>query len=165
MVTTSPGEFRTVMGHFATGVTVISAADGDTVHAATVCAVTPVTLEPPTVLVCVNRTSDTESAIRASDRFAINMLSTAQQHVADACARKGVGKLDGLTFETGAGGTPVLAATLAHLECSVLDAQVIGTHSVFLAAVAQTRTGAGDPLTVFRGRYGTLTTAAEGPTA
>lgn len=154
----SANEFRSAMGHFATGVTVISAAHGDTVHAATVCAVTPVTLEPPSVLVCVSRSSDTETAIRGSDRFVINMLTTAQQHIADACAGKGEDKLHGVPFEPGAGGTPVLAGALAHLECSVIDTQVIGTHSLFLGTVERTRVGDGDPLTVFRGRYGTLAT-------
>jgi flavin reductase (DIM6/NTAB) family NADH-FMN oxidoreductase RutF len=158
----SAREFRAAMGHFATGVTVISAARRETVHAATVCAVTPVTLDPPSVLVCVNRSSDTETAIRASDRFAINMLTTAQQHIADACARKGEEKLRDVPFETAPGGIPMIAGALAHLECTVIDAQVIGTHTVFIGSVDRAATGDGAPLTVFRGRYGMLAAAPEG---
>jgi flavin reductase (DIM6/NTAB) family NADH-FMN oxidoreductase RutF len=148
------------MGHFTSGVTVISAAHGDAVRAATVCAITPVTLEPPSVLICINRTSDTETAIRASEHFAINVLTTGQQPVAEACARKGEDKLRDVLFEQGPGGTPVLTGALAHLECSVIDAQVIGTHTVFIGTVDRAATGDGDPLTVFRGRYGVLAAAA-----
>lgn len=154
-------EFRAAMGHFATGVTVISAAHDGAVHAATVCAVTPVTLEPPSVLVCLNRTSDTESAIRASGHFVINVLTAKQIAVADACAGKGGDKLRGIGFEYDPGGAPVVADALAHLSCAVTDTQEIGTHSLFLGGVERTDTNDGDPLTVFRGRYGRLTGSLE----
>jgi flavin reductase (DIM6/NTAB) family NADH-FMN oxidoreductase RutF len=154
-------EFRGVMGRFTTGVTVISAPDGGVVRAATVCAVAPVTLEPPTVLVCVNRSSDTESAIRVSGRFAVNVLTTEQREIADACARKGDDKLVGVPFAAGPDGTPVVPGALAHLACRVTEAREVGTHSVFLGVVEATATGPGSPLTVFRGGYGTPTAPPE----
>jgi flavin reductase (DIM6/NTAB) family NADH-FMN oxidoreductase RutF len=82
---------RAALGHFATGVTVVTAAGGDTHHGTTANAVSSVSLDPPLLLVCLRDESLTLSAMRESGRFAVNVLHADQEHLARRFARRGAG--------------------------------------------------------------------------
>jgi len=148
--------FREVIGHFATGVTVITARSDGRAHGTTASAVCSVSLEPPSLLVCMNRSSATGAAIDRSGRFAVNVLTEAQADVAARFARQG-GDFEGLVVEAGARGVPLLAEALAVIECRVVERARGGTHTVFIAAAerAEAREG-GAPLAYFRGEFGRL---------
>jgi len=148
--------FREVIGHFASGVTVVTARDGDRAHGTTASAVCSLSLEPPMLLVCMNRASATGAAIDRGGRFAVNILSAEQAPLAVRFARPG-GDFAGLAVETGAGGEPLLAEALAAIECRVVERAAGGTHQVFIAAAerAEARPGAA-PLAYFRGEFGRL---------
>ena len=155
MAQTGKETFRHVIGHFASGVTVLTTRNADDDFGATASAVSSLSLEPPMLLVCLNTRSSTQVAIHASGRFGVNILDENQGIVAERFAfPRGTDKFAGLTVERGDGDVPLLADALAYCECRVTESVVAGTHRVFLADVTQAVAREGSPLTYFRGRFG-----------
>jgi flavin reductase (DIM6/NTAB) family NADH-FMN oxidoreductase RutF/DNA-binding GntR family transcriptional regulator len=148
--------FREVIGHFATGVTVVTAADGERWFGTTASAVSSLSLEPPMLLTCMNRESTTGGAVDRVGVFAINILAEDQDDLARRFARKGEGKFAGVPSTLGTHGEPLLDGALAHLECRVTERVAGGTHVVFLAEVERALAGTGTPLAYFRGKFGRL---------
>lgn len=154
-----PTVFRHVIGHFASGVTVVTAAEGGRRYGMTASAVTSLSLEPPMLLVCLNHRTHTQAVVSRTNRFAVNILGEEHGMVAERFAlptddtRDG-DKFAGLTVATGRLGAPLLANALARLECRVTQAVTGGSHRVFLAEVVHAEAGDGAPLTYYRGRFG-----------
>jgi flavin reductase (DIM6/NTAB) family NADH-FMN oxidoreductase RutF len=158
----TPEEFRDVIGRFASGVTVISTVDGGEAFATTASAVSSVCLEPPTLLVCMNRASTTGQAIARSRAFAVNVLAEHQHELAGHFATKDPDKFARVEARTSTHGQPLLPEALAHIECRVVDELVAGTHVVFLGRVVALAAEEGMPLAYFRGRFGRLALDGEG---
>lgn len=152
----SSEEFREVIGHFASGVTVITAVSGDQRAGTTASAVCSLSMDPPMVLVCMNRSSETGMIIDRSRSFAINILCEDQEELASHFARKAPDKFASVAATTGDFGQPLLDAALAHLECAVTECVTAGTHTVFLAEVRSATAHPGTPLAYFRGKFGRL---------
>ena len=152
----APEEFRDVIGHFASGVTVITALHEGSPYGTTASAVSSLSLEPPMLLVCMNKQSSTGQAINAARHFAVNILSEDQPDAAMRFARKGAEKFKDTGIVEGERGDPLLADALATLECRVAEAVTGGTHWVFLAEVDRAFARAGSPLAYFRGQFGRL---------
>jgi flavin reductase (DIM6/NTAB) family NADH-FMN oxidoreductase RutF len=152
----SPDAFRSVISHFASGVTVITTARDRAWYGTTASAVTSLSLEPPMILVCLNRSSSTGRSVRASRRFAVNILSEDQEHLAERFARKGSDKFDGVEARTAPSGLPLLERAVAHLECRVTEEVAAATHDVLLAEVTASSAAGGAPLAYYRGRFGRL---------
>ncbi len=151
-----PEEFREVIGHFATGVTVIAAVDGDELFGTTASAVTSLSLEPPMLLVCMNRQSSTGACVSRVGRFAVNILNEHQGDLAQRFATKAPDKFQGVEVVTGRYGEPLLAQALAHVECRVVEEVSGGSHCVFIAEVHRASAGTGTPLAYYRGQFGRL---------
>jgi len=152
--------FRDVIGRFASGVTVITTTVDDVPFGTTASAVSSLSMEPPMVLICLNKTSETQGAVLKAGAFCVNILAEGQQDLAYQFAGKG-DKFAGTGFDSGIAGIPVLRGTLAHLECRVVETVTGGTHTVFLAHVANAAGHEGTPLTYFRGRFGRLESVSE----
>ena len=152
----APEEFRDIIGHFASGVTVVTALHDDTPYGTTASAVSSLSLEPPMLLVCLNRQSSTGRAIGAARRFAVNILGEDQPDAAMRFARKGPDKFKDARIVPGEWDEPLLADALATLECTVVEEVTGGTHTVFLAEVHRASARAGAPLAYFRGQFGRL---------
>jgi len=152
--------FRDVIGRFASGVTIITTTVDDAPFGTTASAVSSLSVDPPMVLVCLNKTSDTQAAILKAGTFCVNILAEGQQDLAYQFARKG-DKFADTAYVQGIEGIPVLGGTLAHLECRVAETVTGGTHTVFLAHVAVAAGHERAPLTYFRGRFGRLENARE----
>jgi flavin reductase (DIM6/NTAB) family NADH-FMN oxidoreductase RutF/DNA-binding GntR family transcriptional regulator len=152
----APEEFRDVIGHFASGVTVITALHDGAPYGTTASAVSSLSLEPPMLLVCLNKQSSTGQAIAAARRFAVNILGEDQPDAAMRFARKGAEKFKDVGVAPGEWGEPLLADALATLECVVVEEVTGGTHSVFLAEVHRASARTGAPLAYFRGQFGRL---------
>jgi DNA-binding GntR family transcriptional regulator/flavin reductase (DIM6/NTAB) family NADH-FMN oxidoreductase RutF len=146
--------FRHVIGHFASGVTVLTTRDGDEDFGATASAVSSLSLEPPMLLVCLNIRGSTQHAIHSSRVFGLNILDEDQGVVAERFASPRGLKFEGLSVERGEDGVPLLADSLAYCECRVAEDVVAGTHRVFLANVTRAVAREGSPLTYFRGKFG-----------
>jgi flavin reductase (DIM6/NTAB) family NADH-FMN oxidoreductase RutF len=149
----SAERFRDVVGHFLSGVTVITVAHGGRRYGTTASAFTSLSLEPPMVVVCLNRASETGAAARAARGFAVNVLGEDQSALALRFGRKGDDKFGDLPLRAGRGPHPLLAGALATLECRIVDELVGGTHRVFSAAVEDAQARPGSPLAYFRGRF------------
>jgi 4-nitrophenol 2-monooxygenase / 4-nitrocatechol 4-monooxygenase, reductase component len=148
--------FRHVIGHFASGVTVITSQVGDIPYGTTASAVSSLSVEPPMVLICMNRSSQTGTAVARSGRFAINILREDQHDLARRFASKDPDKFAGLPLRRATDGQPLLKEALAHLVCRVTEEVEGGTHVVFIATVDEAIAHGGAPLAYFRGEFGRL---------
>lgn len=150
-------EFRSAMGTFATGVTIITVDQEGDIHGMTANAFTSVSLDPMLVLVCVDHRARTHAHLHARKRFGINVLSGSQQGISEYYARGSeaaqMAEAAGARFDRTAHGTPVLHGALAYLECRLLSTQKAGDHSIFIAEVEDVVVREGEPLLYFRGRY------------
>jgi 3,4-dihydroxy-2-butanone 4-phosphate synthase len=156
-----PGrQMREVMGHFATGVTVVTArgADGSPVGT-TANAISSVSLRPPLLLACLAEGSETLAAIRAGGGFAINVLAKHQRHHSDRFAAKGAdARAHEVAFEDHALGVPVLPDSLATIACEVEAIHPAGDHEIVVGrALSLARAEATEPLLFYRGAYSELT--------
>jgi flavin reductase (DIM6/NTAB) family NADH-FMN oxidoreductase RutF/DNA-binding GntR family transcriptional regulator len=148
------GVFRDVIGRFASGVTVITTRLEEQDYGTTASAVSSLSMEPPMLLICLNRTSETREAILAAGWFAVNILSEAQADLAYAFAKKSPDKFKGTETTRGASGVPLLIGALAQLECRVSETATGGTHTVFMGEVQNAAATEAAPLTYYRGRFG-----------
>jgi flavin reductase (DIM6/NTAB) family NADH-FMN oxidoreductase RutF len=153
----SATEFRQAMGHFATGVTVVTSVgdDGEPVGT-TASAVTSLSLDPPLVLVCFDRTSLTLRAIRSHGAFVVNVLSAPQEHLSANFARRGLAAAwDGVRHRPGPTGSPRLHGVLAALECTVENRLPGGDHEIVIGRVQDIEIGhdGAAPLLYWRGSY------------
>ena len=140
----SAAEFRDAMGHFATGVTVITSvgADGEPVGT-TASAVTSLSLDPPLVLVCFDLGSVTLRAIRGHGAFVVNVLAAPQRQLSANFARRGLAAAwDGVRHRHGPTGSPRLEDVLAVMECTVERALPGGDHEIIVGRVRHVETGA-----------------------
>lgn len=153
--------FRDVIGRFASGVTVITTRVGDTDYGTTASAVSSLSMEPPMLLICMNRTSETGQAIHESGRFTVNILGEHQGEIAKHFATKGADKFSGVEIERGLDDLPHVANALGHLDCAVSETATGGTHTVFLSLVEQASATDGSPLTYYRGRFGRFEDTAQ----
>lgn len=147
-------QFRDVIGRFASGVTVVTVTKDGEPLGTTASAFTSLSLDPPMVLVCMNKTSETGQAIHETGKFAVNILGEGHPDLAIRFAGKGNNKFEGVDTEPGAGGDPLLVEALATLECTVTEETTGGTHLVFLANVDRASAKPGSPLAYFRGQFG-----------
>src|SRR3954449_8082705 len=149
-------EFRDVISHFASGVTVITAVDGGRSFGTTASAVTSLSLEPPMLLVCMNKQSETGRAVAQSKCFGVNILGANQVDLAERFAQKGGDKFAGVPVTPGQWDEPLFDEALATLECRVAEETTGGTHYVFLAEVESGAARGGAPLAYFKGEFGRL---------
>lgn len=153
--------FRDVVGRFTSGVTVITTSLGGRQYGTTASAMSSLSMEPPMILICLNRASETGSAVLEAKSFAVNILADAQEGLAGQFAVKGTDKFAGVRFREGIMGNPLIEGTLATLECRTVETVTGGTHTVFLAEVTDAQARDLAPLTYFRGRFGRLEQAKE----
>jgi flavin reductase (DIM6/NTAB) family NADH-FMN oxidoreductase RutF len=144
---------RRVMGRFATGVTVVTTTDRDTVHGMTANAFLSVSLRPPLVLVSLGRCRMNEM-LPLTGRYGISILSHQQKHFAAHFAAQRPSKIDP-TFAW-VHGLPLLDGALAHLVCRVVDAHPAGDHILWIGEVEYLHQRDGEPLLFYTGRFGTL---------
>jgi flavin reductase (DIM6/NTAB) family NADH-FMN oxidoreductase RutF len=155
--------FRTVMGHFVTGVTVVTTfGEDDTPQGITVNALTSVSLDPPLVVVALDRRRFIHPALRARGRYAVNVLAEDQQALAE-CFAGAPGKpgepereaFCGAPWQAGETGLPLLDGAIATLECTTAAIIPAGDHDLFIARVEALVTAphAVGPLLYYRRQY------------
>ncbi len=153
-------EFRNAIGHFATGVTVVTSigTSGEPVGT-TASAVASLSLDPPLLLVCFDRASVTLQAVLAHGAFVVNVPVVPQRHLSANFARRGLAAAwDGVRHRPGRTGSPRLDGVLAALECTVERRIPGGDHEIVIGRVQAVETSDTDeaPLLHWRGSYGTL---------
>jgi (E)-2-((N-methylformamido)methylene)succinate hydrolase len=152
-----PREFRTALGHFATGVTVISTTEPDgTPRGFTANSFTSVSLDPPLVLVCIARSAASLDVFRETSGFTVSILEEGQKAVSGLFATRRPDKFDVADWREGKGGMPVIGGALAWFECAPHESVEAGDHIVLIGRVIDFGTGPGRPLGYYRGSYFTL---------
>ena len=153
-MTIDPDEFRSVLGRFATGVTVVTARDTDSVdHGLTVNSFTSLSLAPPLVLVCIDHEASLHPAMTACSHFAINILASGQEALARRFAAPETDRFEGVGYTRGMCGAPILDDVLAYLECRATRAIPGGDHTIFIGEVEHAETRTAGPLLFYRGGY------------
>ena len=150
-------ELRNAMGLFATGVSIITTKDASgKPFGLTANAFSSLSLDPPMLLICVDKGVDCYACFDESRVFGVNFLSLAQEELSTRFATKGIEKFEGLSYSVGELGVALLDGALAHFECRVAHAYEGGDHTIYVGEVQRLVTMEGDPLLFFQGKYRSL---------
>lgn len=149
--------FRAILGRFASGITVITLRDAeDRDHGMTVSAFSSVSLDPPLVMVCVDRSATMHDRLYASERFAINILASDQEALSRRFAEARDDRFDGVGYHRDLTGAALLDDALAHLEVSTWARYDGGDHTIIVARVDHASGREARPLLYYRGGYAQL---------
>ena len=150
-------ELRRVMGHFATGVTIITTFNKEgKLTGLTANAVSSLSLEPPLLVICVDKKAESYSCFDESKAFTVNILADDQEALSRRFAVSGGEKFEGVAYRRGANGAPILNGALAYLECKLYAAYDGGDHTIYLGEIEEAETREARPLLFFRGGYRNL---------
>ena len=150
-----PKELRRVMGHFATGVAVITTKDIQGVpYGLTANAFMSLSLDPPLALISVDKTAQCYGCFDASKVFAVNFLSDEQEGISRRFATKGIDKFAGLEWHEGSNGAAILAGVIGYVECRLKETHDGGDHTIIVGEIVSASAGgSGRPLLFFQGKY------------
>jgi flavin reductase (DIM6/NTAB) family NADH-FMN oxidoreductase RutF len=158
LVTIDPDTFRSVLGRFASGITILTARDADDNDCGmTVSAFCSVSLVPPLVLVCVDRVASMHDMLLDTPHFAVNILAAHQEPL----SRRFAGtdehtRFDGIGYARGLTGVALLDDALAHIECRRVANHPAGDHTVIIGEVETAAAHSHRPLLYYRGGYAQL---------
>ena len=149
-MTVDPKELRRVMGHFATGVTVITTKDiGGVPYGLTANAFMSLSLEPPLALISIDKTAQCYGCFDASRVFTVNFLSDEQEEISRRFATKGVDKFAGIDWHEGSNGAAILAGVIGYVECRIEKAYEGGDHTLIVGEILKAEAIGGRPLLFF----------------
>jgi flavin reductase (DIM6/NTAB) family NADH-FMN oxidoreductase RutF len=149
-------EQRRIMGCFATGVTVVTTHHDGQFHGMTANAVTSLSLDPPLVLVAVDRLSQTHESLKQGQCFAMNVLREEQEALSSQFAAPGPKDFSRLKVKTAATGAPILVDALAFVDCRLREIFPGGDHDIFIGEILAGYVQEGKPLVFYRGKYAQL---------
>lgn len=156
--------FRGVLGHFCTGVVIVTAMDGDAPAGFACQSFSALSLDPPLVVFCPAKTSRTWPVIERAGRFAVNVLADGQRDVCAVFGRSGGDKFARTGWTRSPEGSPLLDGVLAWIDCTVEAVHDGGDHHLVAGRVTALAAPGGDrPLLFYRGGY--TVTEAEAPPA
>ena len=148
------GRFREVMGHFATGVTIITAMEDEGPVGFTCQAFASLSLEPPLVALAPGKNSTSWPRIAQAGVFCVNVLAEEQEALCRDFAVSGGDKFAGVGWRIGGNGAPVLDGVLAWLECRLVATHDAGDHELVIGRVREMGVSRGRPLVYYRGGFG-----------
>ncbi|MDQ4121557.1 MAG: flavin reductase family protein [Acidobacteriota bacterium] len=150
-------EFREALRNWASGVTVVTAKDrAGNLHGITVSAFASVSLQPPLVLICIDKFTGSHYAFAESPHFVVNILSDQQEFLSRQFATPLLDKFDNVEFTRTANGVPVLSGALCNLECRLVLSYEGGDHTIFIGEIEKAVNREGKPLLYFQGNYADL---------
>ena len=149
--------FKEAMSHFASGVTVVTTEHDGTPYGMTVASFASLSLHPPLVLVCIERSVKTHDAIRSAGHFGVSILAQPQADVSGRFASKSDDKFSGITTREGKHGMPLIDGAICTLECRVHSELPGGDHTIFVGEVLDSSTSDGAPLVYYRSSYREIT--------
>lgn len=151
-------EFRRALGHFAAGVTVVTSRfDDGVITGITVTAFSSLSLEPPLVLVCIDKRAKIHDRLQTGGNFAVNLLRDDQELVSRRFASSQGDQFQEIGYSLGMSGAPVLEDVIAAVECRIVNLLDGGDHTIVVGEVEATHVREGKPLLYFRGGYNQLT--------
>jgi 3-hydroxy-9,10-secoandrosta-1,3,5(10)-triene-9,17-dione monooxygenase reductase component len=149
-------EFRTVLGHFASGVVVVTG-----MHRTEPCGLTcqsffSLSLDPPLVAFAPGKSSTSWPKVSSSGHLCVNVLASEQESLARTFAQSGADKFDGVGYLLGSGGAPRIHDALAWIDCAIVEVLDAGDHYLAICRVAALELGSDTPLLFYRGGFGTF---------
>lgn len=149
-------EFKQAMAAWASGVTVITARAGERIHGMTVSDFSGVSLEPPLVLVCASKTSNTTALIQEGRCYGVNVLRRGQGALSNKFASKKDEwrRFEGVETFTAKTGVPLLTEALVNLDCRLVAVHDAGDHLLCVGGIEAVHVREGEPLLYFRSSYG-----------
>jgi flavin reductase (DIM6/NTAB) family NADH-FMN oxidoreductase RutF len=156
-LTVTEDEFRNVLGRFPSGVTVVTTvgANGKD-YGITVSAFSSVSLVPPLVLICIERTASAHEPLTNSAGFVVNILSTDQEQLARRFSIVDIDRFEGVGYSRAQNGIPVLDDVVAVIECTRTTLYDGGDHTIIIGRVDAARAYGTKPLLYYRGGYSQL---------
>jgi flavin reductase (DIM6/NTAB) family NADH-FMN oxidoreductase RutF len=156
--------FRRTLGRFATGVTLVTAADASGPIGLVVNAFTSVSLEPPLIAICPSRHSFTWKRMRRCKHFGVNVLGTEHADYVRHAAHADADRFFGIDYELGDSGVPRICSAIAFLECEPMSEQLAGDHWLVLARVHELLADVGRaPLVFSDGNLGSFVSLEAAP--
>lgn len=153
----TPDEFRSLLGRFPSGVTVVTTKAADrSDQGMTVSAFCSVSLEPPLVLMCIEKTASVHEALTSAPAFVVNILSAKQEQIARRFSIVDIDRFEGIGFSRSRNGIVVLDDVLGVIECNRFALHDAGDHTIVVGKVETGRTESGAPLLYYRGGYAQL---------
>jgi flavin reductase (DIM6/NTAB) family NADH-FMN oxidoreductase RutF len=154
----SQSEFRKALGHFSTGVTVVTVErEPGKIHGMTANSFTSVSLEPMLILVCVDKRAKMLSFLEKKKRFGVSVLKAGQEAISEYFAKREhsseAEQRLGIHFRPTPSGAPVIDGTLLQMGCNLIASHVAGDHTIFVGEVDDAKVHEGEPLLYFRGEY------------
>jgi flavin reductase (DIM6/NTAB) family NADH-FMN oxidoreductase RutF len=145
--------FKLAMSHFASGVTVVTTEHDGKQYGMTVASFASLSLHPPLVLVCIEKSVATHDAIRAADKFGVSILGKDQAAISSKFAVRSADKFEGVDTFRSTLDLPLITGALTTLECRLHGQFAGGDHTIFVGEVVDVQTREGDPLLYFRSGY------------
>ena len=158
-----PLRFREALGHYASGITVITSHVDDEPVGFTCQSFYSVSMSPPLVSFSVMSSSHSYPKIRQAGRFAVNILSGEQIEISNQFARKGTDKWQRVQWQASPLGNPIIDGSLHWLDCDIHAEHVVGDHLIVIGEVKALdlqATAAAQPLLYFKGQYCNLAASA-----
>jgi len=146
-------QFKAAMSHFVSGVTVVTTAHAGQRYGLTVASFASLSLHPPLVLVCIEKSVKSHDAIAMAGKFGVSILSASQQDVSGRFASKVEDKFAGMAVREGELGLPLIEGANCTLECRVHSQLPGGDHSIFVGEVVEVQISEGAPLVYYRSGY------------
>lgn len=155
--------FRSAIGGYLTGVTVVTALDKGRTVGMAANSLTSVTMDPPTLLVCLNQRAATRYAVNGTRKFVVNILSAGQANVVQSFARRHADgdKLTGIDHEIIPGYGAAIEGAMASFVCDVSESVLHGTHEVVFGRVERVLQNDAIPMAYFRGKFDAFHSLAE----
>lgn len=145
--------FRQVMGHFASGVTVVTTACAGELAGLTVSSFASLSLTPTLIMIGIGNSAATQPLIIRAQQFAVNILAEDQEHLSRRFASTTLEKFIPGTYDLSARGLPLLRGVLATLECTISNTFAGGDHTIFVGEVEAAQVFKGCPLIYYRSGY------------
>ena len=150
---------RNVLGHFATGVTVITTQDKNANPSGlTANAFTSLSLNPPLALICVDKKAQCYSCFDESKIFAINFLNEDQETISRRFATRGADKFAHIEWHRSQNGFALIDGAIGYIECKIVQSHDGGDHTIYIGEIVSATAAEGRPLLFFKGKYHRLPT-------
>tara|TARA_Y100000590_G_scaffold103424_1_gene117539 strand:- start:27722 stop:28189 length:468 start_codon:yes stop_codon:yes gene_type:complete len=150
----STNKFKKTLGSFATGVTVVTTSLNNKPYGLTVNAFSSLSLEPPLVLICIDKKSESNKILKQSKIFAINILNKNQKHLSKIFSdSKNRDRFRGVKTSKKTTGSPIIVNSLAYIDCTVIKIISAGDHNIFIGNIESLNNKNLDPLIYYRGKY------------
>ena len=150
----STNKFKKTLGSFVTGVTVVTTCLDSKLHGLTVNAFSSLSLNPPLVLICIDKKSESNKILKQSKIFAVNILSKDQKNLSKIFSdSKNNNRFHKVKTTTKITGSPIIVNSLGYIDCSVEKIIPAGDHNIFVGKIKSLNTKNLDPLIYYRGNY------------